>query len=330
MGAATAAALAPRGPATALFEQFETGHRRGSSHGTSRIFRLSYRDPHFVALAQDARRAWDALERSSGHSLRMILGGFDVGAGIEANVRALSACDAPFELVDGAAAARRWPHLGFEPGEPVVFQPDAGIVAADRAWRALTGAAASAGAAVLEGVRVERLEVVDGGVDVVAGDRTVRARVAVVTAGSWAAPLLAAAGIELPVRVTRETVAYYPVDGPPPEPLVEWGEPSFYGLAAPALGLKAGVHHAGLEADPDVPGDPDPGRVAEISDWVARRYPRARPEPAAAETCMYTSTPDQRFILERRGPIVVGSACSGHGFKFAPVIGERLADLAAL
>jgi sarcosine oxidase len=101
-----------------------------------------------------------------------------------------------------------------------------------------------------------------------------------------------------------------------------------YSLRDPEAGLKVGVHHAGPEADPNEPGEPDPQLLERISDWVARTYPDADPEPVEAETCLYTNTVDESFVLERHGRIVVGSACSGHGFKFAPAVGDRLAGLA--
>jgi sarcosine oxidase len=89
-----------------------------------------------------------------------------------------------------------------------------------------------------------------------------------------------------------------------------------------------GAHHEGPEADPNVPGEPEPALVERIAAWTRETYRLQDPDPVGAETCMYTTTPDQSFILERRGRIVVGSPCSGHGFKFAPAIGERLAALA--
>jgi sarcosine oxidase len=101
-----------------------------------------------------------------------------------------------------------------------------------------------------------------------------------------------------------------------------------FSLHDPVYGLKAGAHHAGAITDPDDVGEPDPALVERISTWVAERLQNADPEPVLAETCLYTTTPDERFILERRGRIVIGSACSGHGFKFAPAVGRRLADLA--
>jgi sarcosine oxidase len=84
-----------------------------------------------------------------------------------------------------------------------------------------------------------------------------------------------------------------------------------------------------VKADPNVPGDPQPHLIEQIAEWARRTYRLADPDPVGAETCMYTTTADETFILERRDRLVVGSPCSGHGFKFAPAIGERLADLAS-
>jgi sarcosine oxidase len=101
-----------------------------------------------------------------------------------------------------------------------------------------------------------------------------------------------------------------------------------YSLHDPVHGLKAGAHHAGPEADPDTDTPPDPAIVERVVSWVRERFPDVEPEPVETQTCLYTTTADEHFVLERRGRVVVGSACSGHGFKFAPAIGRRLAALA--
>jgi sarcosine oxidase len=101
-----------------------------------------------------------------------------------------------------------------------------------------------------------------------------------------------------------------------------------YSLADPVHGLKVGAHHAGPEADPNETGEPESRLIEQIASWTREAYRLPEPDPVAAETCLYTTTPDETFVLERRGRVVVGSPCSGHGFKFAPAIGERLADLA--
>jgi sarcosine oxidase len=104
-------------------------------------------------------------------------------------------------------------------------------------------------------------------------------------------------------------------------------ERAFYGLAAPGLGVKGGLHKSGKRTDPDSPAEPDPGLLETIGAWLEHRFVGAA-GPVTADTCLYTNTSDEDFVCEARGTLVVGSACSGHGFKFAPLIAERLADLA--
>jgi sarcosine oxidase len=160
-------------------------------------------------------------------------------------------------------------------------------------------------------------------------DGTLRARVAVVTAGGWARDLLVGAGVELRTVTTRETVAYFALDGAAPPTLVEWGRAgAAYALPSPGEGIKAGQHRATHAVDPDTEPVVDPESVERVAAWVAERLPRAARTAHRVETCLYTNTADEGFVLERHDRLVVGSACSGHGFKFAPLIGRRLAGLA--
>jgi sarcosine oxidase len=148
-------------------------------------------------------------------------------------------------------------------------------------------------------------------------------------------------GVELPVVPTRETVVYLELPGVESlPPVIDYGSlPSpgeggisrvgqaAYALAAPGRGLKAGLHHSGPVAAPDDDPGPDERLAAWAAAWAARRFEGAG-GVLGAETCLYTNTADEEFVLERHGRIVVGSACSGHGFKFAPVVGRTLAALA--
>jgi sarcosine oxidase len=106
------------------------------------------------------------------------------------------------------------------------------------------------------------------------------------------------------------------------------GHHARYALTAPGVGLKAGLHMTGPPTDPDEPSVPDDELAAETAAWVTRQF-RGTTPLGRAETCLYTTTDDERFLLERHGRVVVGSACSGHAFKFAPAVGRRLATLAA-
>jgi sarcosine oxidase len=327
MGAAAAWALARAGREALLLERFEIGHRRGSSHGRSRIFRLSYDDARYVRMAQHARTLWREAEAESGQELLRITGGLDLGAGAESHAETLATCGVPFEHLDASEVMRRFPGVAVPAGTPTLHQADAGIVLADRAVATFTDLARRGGAEIRQGLRVTAITPGDAGVDISTQEGTLSARVVVVAAGAWARELLATAGIDLPVRPTRETVAYFRAEGTVPS-VVEWSAPAVYGLVDPVHGLKAGVHHAGRDTDPDRDEGPDLRSVELLSAWVRERFPAADPDPVASETCLYTNTTDESFVIERRGPVVIGSACSGHGFKFAPAIGSRLAELA--
>jgi monomeric sarcosine oxidase len=315
MGSATAYALARDGHDVVLYEQFEVGHTRGSSHGRSRIVRLAYPDLEFVELAKEAFAGWRDLEREAEVELLELNGLLElVDDPAQGSSAALDAAGAEYELLDPVAARERWP-VGVPDGWSALFQPEAGIVRADLAHRAFVDRAVARGVELRERTRVESVDDVD-------------AAAVVVTAGPWATRFFP----DLPVKVTRETVAYFRREGAPLPSVVQLDPETrghaLYSLHDSVHGLKAGAHHAGAAADPDEDGDPDPALVERAVDWVSRTYPDADPEPVAAETCIYTTTADEGFILERRGRIVIGSPCSGHGFKFAPAVGRRLAALA--
>jgi sarcosine oxidase len=313
MGLATGWALRRRGHEPVVYEQFEVGNAHGSSHGRSRIFRLAYAEPGYVLLAQEALGLWRELEAETGETLLELNGLVEVVRTLEeSTAQTLESCGVEWERLEGGVAEARYP-IHVPEGSFVVVQPEAGIVRADLALRAL-----ARDLEVREHSRV--------------GPDELDADAVVVTAGSWVNELL---DEPLPVKTTRETLCYFSPDteGLPVPSVVSFKAGrhthDMYSLADPKHGLKVGAHHAGPEADPNVPGEPEPELIARITEWARETYRLADPDPVAAETCMYTTTGDETFILERRGRIVIGSPCSGHGFKFAPAIGERLAALAA-
>jgi len=336
-GVATLRALARGGARASLFEQFEVGHARGSSHGTSRIFRLSYTDPAFTRLAHEALDRWRDVEEECGERLIAHTGSLDLGDGARDTERALADNGIAHEIVNGAAAALRWP-LALAVGERLVFQPEGGYLLADRAYRSLLAAARAAGGEVTDQDPVVRIDPTTDGVEVAtAAGKEIVAAAVVVAAGAWARALLEPLGIVLPVVATRETVVYFAHPGAEELPaVIEYPSPErplpaeqvYYALPAPGYGLKAGVHHSGAPTYPDDIGSPDPHVIEATSAWVAQRFSEADPEPTGVDTCIYTNTADESFVIEPHGRVVVASACSGHGFKFAPLLGERIASLA--
>lgn len=318
MGLATARSLAQAGRDVVVCEQFSVGNDRGSSHGGSRIVRLSYPDARWVRLAQEMFPLWRELEAEAGRTLLRLHGTLDLGDWAP-NRAALAACGEPAEVLDAAEIGRRFP-IRVEPGTSGLFKREGGIVLADLALEALRDGAIAAGAQVLEGTRIGSVE--EDGDSVVAGG--VRARAAVVTAGAWAPALV---GVD--AAPTRETTSYFAGEETLPSVIdTTVGAALGYALVAPGVGLKAGVHQSGPVVDPDEPGSPDEEIAARTAEWVAARFPGVS-GPIRTETCLYTTRAGDEFLLARRGRVVVGSPCSGHGFKFAPVIGSRLAALAA-
>jgi sarcosine oxidase len=272
-----------------------------------------------------------------------------VGAPIAAE--ALELAGESFEWLAAEAAAERWPAMR-PPGGPLLFQGEAGVCRAGAAVAAQARLAGAAGATIAEETRVTAVTPAGGDdVDVATATGHVhRAPVVVVTAGGWAEPLLATAGVEVPLRVTRETVVYGDLPDAAALPtLIEWGDgtaPARYCLPVTEHGgsllpgtrgtpyggrtrtVKVGEHRAGAAVDPDSPASTqelERGREA-LAGAARERFAVAAIDDV--ETCLYTNTADEDFVLDRVGPVVVGSPCSGHGFKFAPLIGRILADLA--
>jgi sarcosine oxidase len=307
MGCATAWALRERGADVTVHEQFELDHARGSSHGRTRIFRVAYPEAYWIRLAQEAYAGWQDLDPD----LLGLYGLVELSPDPDLlSTRALQATGVPTRLLDSDEVRRLGATL--PDGWTALYTADAGVVFADRARHAFLEAA---------GVEVETNRRI-------ASTDELDADVVVVTAGSWIRDLVP----DLPVTVTRETLAYFKWEGPPRACIVDLSAETrthaMYSLHDPVYGLKAGAHYGGMEADPSSEAEPDPAILERITWWVRDRFPDVDPTPIDAQTCLYTNTADQNFILERRGRVVVGSACSGHGFKFAPAIGRRLAELA--
>ncbi|MFN2628400.1 MAG: FAD-dependent oxidoreductase [Gaiellaceae bacterium] len=329
-GLATARALARDGRSVVVFEQFRLGHARGSSHGTSRIFRLAHDDPHDVRNAQRALALWRELETEARTPLLQITGDVQLGDDLSPYENSLSACSVPYELADADRLERAF---GIRTGGSLLglYQPDGGIVLAERALAALAASARAHGTRIVEETAVRTVASDGAGVTVGTSRGSYAADAVVVTAGAWSKGLLETIGIAAPLLATRQTIAYFRVHTGVAFPtLVEGvrGECLRYALQAPELGVKAAVETAN-RTDPDEPGVPDGDALAAAVRWAIERLPIVDTPPACVETCLYTSTDDERFVLERHGRVVVGSACSGRGFKFAPLTGRLLADLAA-
>ena len=325
MGSATARALAERGRSTLVLERFRVGHARGSSHGATRIFRLAYHHPDYVRMARLALEQWRELESRSGRSLLRQTGGLDLGPGAAVAADAVSEAGVGFEWLSPEAVAERWSGVRLDVGTKALFQADAGVCRATETVAAQAELALRAGAELREETIVTGLAPAGDRVEVRTAEGGHRAAVAVLTAGAWV-PRLA----PMKLAVTRELVTYFGRDPAPLPTVIEWSNgPARYAVPDPwrPEEVKLAEHMAGHPVDPDTEPPERPTPSERCTEWSRQRF-RGIGGAIAAETCLYTTTPDEDFVLQRVGPVVVGSPCSGHGFKFAPLIGETLARLA--
>jgi sarcosine oxidase len=345
MGSAALAALARRGRRVVGIDRFAPGHDRGSSHGGTRVFRIGYFEhPSYVPLLRTAYPLWRELEARSGQSLITVTGILEMGAQTSALVagtlQSARLHRLPHEILDAAGVATRFPAFRLPPDFVGVFQPDGGFVRAEPAVAAFQGLARQAGADLRMEERVLAIMPDGAGVRVTTERGEIVAGGAIVAAGAWLRALLPQ--LPVPLRVTRQVVAWFePAQEARasfaaehfPVFLLQNHDGVFYGFPLEAAGVKvAKHHHLGEAADPD-----HHDRTVSTADEAVIRHalkaylPDANGPLLGAQTCLYTMAPDGDFIIDRMPgypQIIVASPCSGHGFKFAPVLGEILADLA--
>lgn len=331
MGLSAAWWLARRGRDVVVLEQFGLGHVRGSSHGGSRVFRFAYPDVGYVRMAQTALPLWRGLEEDCGAALLDTTGGIDHGAGpgVDAVAAALDVAGARFDWLTPEDATERWPGMRFD--GRVLFQPDAGRCRSDDTVQALATTAGAHGAEMYFEQPVEGLTVTDDGVVAETAFGEYGAPVAVVTCGAWAPGFLRGRVDLPPMTVTQEQYFHFLAKDPSAEwpSFIHHVQPFRYGLETPGEGVKVAEHHSGPLVDPDARTfDIDPDGEARVSSYAEEWLPGLENHAVTAATCLYTTTPTEEFFIERHGPLVVGAGFSGHGFKFVPLIGRMLADLA--
>ena len=273
---------------------------------------------------------WHEIDAEHGNTLLRIVGGVDTGDDAELD-RVAAGCDAgdvAYEWLEAAFASQRFPGLAFR--GRALWQPDAGCVGADAAVDAFARSALAHGAAIHRSEPVTRIAKQGDGVEVTTGRGVYRAAAVVVTTGAWARATLANLAPIPPITVTQEQVGFFRPRGDIVFPtFIERREISTYGLPTPDGLLKIAEHYTGPVVDPDTrSGALDQRTWSRLLDWVRAHVPGVDPEPVHHSTCLYASTPDEDFVIDRVGRVTVGVGLGGHGFKFLPVLGLRLAELA--
>jgi sarcosine oxidase len=345
MGSATLAELAARRVRVLGLERSGIPNEEGSSHGVHRIIRLAYyEDPRYVPLLRRAFERWRALEARLGETILLVTGGVDAGLPegrlITGSLRSCREHGLAHEILDAGELGHRFPGFSLPDGMVAVHQPDAGFVLSERAIAGYTACALEDGAEVHGHEPVTGWQPEGDGVVVRTSRDTYRARRLVISAGAWAGKLVPAlADLAIPERqVLRWSQPRRPEHyrvGRFPVFLLEAPEGQLYGFPIYGIpGVKVGLyHHRGEIVDPDTwpRGVVDSVDEALLRGPVQRYLKDADGPTLSLKTCMFTNTPDEHFIIDAvpgAPQVLVASPCSGHGFKFASVMGEILADLA--
>ena len=340
MGLSTAWQILRRfGGPVAVVDRFSLLHDRGSSHGHGRITRCVYADAAQVAAMVDVqRRCWPELEADLGRSLRVPADGCfwgPPGGLFDQYADAVIAAGSDVSRLDPAEGRRRFPAFRFDGAAGVLHDHTSAVVRASDTVSGLANWCRHHGATLLEGWRVEAIGRGDP-IKLYASTGVLKCRRLVVTAGAWAGELLP--GLD-GLSVARQDVGYWSVEGacgPADFPVwVYLGEtPSSvrYGLPEHGReGIKAARHYVdGRHDDPDLLRAPSEKALDEVEDFLERELALQLGPRVGAETCLYTNTSDEDFVIDAHPQdprIVVGAGFSGHGFKWAPLVGSLLADL---
>lgn len=342
MGALSAWQLAARGAKVVAFERFRPGHDRGSSHGDTRIFRTAYFEgPEYVPLLQRAAGLWRRLEKESGAELLTLTGGLSIGppdgelvAGVLASARQSRL---PHRVLDVNDMARLYPQHRLDADDVAVREADAGFLRPERSVAAAAASAERLGAQLMAETEVTAVEAHGGRVTIETSRGRFAAERALIAAGAWTAKLLPGCG--LPLTVERQVMAWFAMEdaaafAPERFPIfiremrdgrLPYGFPTTDGLA-----IKLAVHGHGALADPDsLDREVHDADLMPLRSFASEDLRGVTGRVVDGCACMYTNTPDERFLVTAPPDlpgVVIVSACSGHGFKFASVIGELVTE----
>ena len=347
MGSAAAYYLSKANQRVLLLEQFELNHHKGSSYGYSRVIRYSYDEPIYVDLMRAAYPLWFALQEEAGETLYVQTGGLDFGLPSQPTFGKLrdsmDKAGLPYEHWNAAEAIARFPQFQLEPGMEALYQADTGLLAASKCVLAHTHCALERGATLKDRTPVTHIEVGSDWVEVRTATETYAAGAIVITVGSWAKPLLAQQGIELPLRVMPCQLGFFEPDQPAKYapghfPVFfahmngDYGEMPYGIPSHDGSGLKITTFYGWdtVSSPAEVDYIPDDNWVERMRGFIAQYLPGANGSLVSTRRCLYTMSPDKDFIIDRHrehSHVVFGAGFSGHGFKFTTLIGSILADL---
>jgi sarcosine oxidase len=342
MGTAAAWALSKRGLQTLVLEQFRHIHDQGSHGGETRVIRHAYAEsPEYVPLVRRADQLWQELEAATGEQVLVRCGGLELAAPSFAHARAARASadehGLTYEWLAPSEVISRWPAFEVPDDWDALYSPDSGFLLTVPALRAMANVARTLGATIVEETPAVGWGATANAVWIETPIARYEAGALIVTAGAWSTRALA--DLDLPIQILRKTLWWQEVDDPrrfEPErfPVFITDSPAgeIYGFPVYGIpGLKIANHAGGQVVDPEtVERSTRPGENANCLELAARVLPGVGSRVVKSAVCLYGMTPDTDFIVDRHpafAQVAIGAGFSGHGFKFAPAIGELLAEL---
>lgn len=345
MGSATLSALAKRGYKVCGIEQFGMAHDKGSSHGETRLIRKAYFEhPDYVSLLHSSYDEWEQMQEESDQMLFAKNGLLLAGQSDSMLIRGLESCysqhDLPHDILSAGDVQRRWPHINLPENVEIYYDPIAGYLHVENCVREFYRLAKKNGADLFNEEKVIAWEAdSENSVSVTTNKRTITADRLVISCGAWASEALQM--LDLKLDIWRKVLYWYKTTdrekcrpGSFPSFFIETEKGGFYGFpAVSSEGVKIAEHyHKHSISHPDrLNREVSAGEDTIVSNFAARTFPLLQTPSHNSVVCMYTMSEDEHFIIDHHPEhenVVIATGFSGHGFKFAPVIGNILADLA--
>ncbi|RAS78331.1 N-methyl-L-tryptophan oxidase [Priestia endophytica] len=348
MGSTAAYQLAKKGQRVLGIEQFGPAHDQGSSHGGSRIIRQSYfEDPAYVPLLLRAYELWDEIERESGNEILTITGGLMLGPPesltVSGSIDSAKRWNLPYEILEANDILKRFPMFSPSPQTIALYEEKAGFVRPELSVYNHLLQAEKYGAELRFFEEVQSWEAHPSGEGVRVGttNGTYESGKIIISAGAWAPQLLKELGVNL--QVERHIQMFFePTQGIDSfcvgkHPIYIWetdDNVQLYGFPSHGLhaeGAKIAFFRKGKLCTPEsIDRNIYEEEVEMMREYLAKGIPQLNGRFLQGKTCMYTNTPDEHFVVSlhpNHPQVAVAAGFSGHGFKFASVVGEILSDL---
>ncbi len=344
MGMAAGSFLSKSGKRTLLLDSYDPPHNKGSHHGDTRMIRYAYAEgEEYVPFVLKARELWRDLEKETGRELFLQTGVLNAGDHqskfVQNIISSSKTYSLPLEVLSSHEVNERWPGMTLPENYIGCYEPTSGVLKCEECIEAYRELAEKYGAEVLTNQKVKELYIHGKKVTVRTEEQTFSSDALIVSAGAWSGPLLAKLKLNLPLKPVRKTFAWFDaheelynsqsfpafaVDAPQG---LYYGFPSINGS-----GLKTGRHDGGDRINPDEPlalfGEQEEDE-SDLAGFLNRYMPESGPLKFG-KTCMYTMTPDEKFIIDlhpNHSNVAIASGFSGHGFKFSSAVGQVLSEL---